>query len=1006
MALKKAFFLNRSAPIFLLALFLLASPLLADDEVKWTEVPIPAPGKAGGWMLAPGSDVQHLTLAADGALYAYGKGLTNTLYKSTDEGRTWAYTDNVRDSIVDIATHPGDPNRVYYATTSTVFRSLDGGKTFASLLPNPGGAGAGNTEISSIAVTRLTGNIIAVSTRDTDAGQSGGVYTLDEDQVLPAWTDTGLVGYDVYAIAFSPNYLADRKLLATATNETDTFVVSKAGGARWTITAQLDRDNAGASVLVANSAAIAFPSDYDATDLDSVFFVTVDTGTGNGDVYKVEDSATTDLNVGSSYGLSNADVTGLAVAGQAASLVLMAGAASSGQVYFSNDGGESWTKSRKEPTGAAKTGVALAPDFATSGRAYAATSGNDSAFSISRDKGAIWNQTGLIDTTIATIVDFAPSPDYDRDSAQFLLTFGGEHSLWRGVSGGWERVFSSSLPNVDSLDLVKLPPQYGKGQPVVFLAGSAGGQPAMWKSMDNGQTFVRRVTSDPTTGATISISVWAAVNENSLFIGSFDGSNGLVYETTNGGFSFSRAVAAGSQALNSIALSLDFEKDKTILIGNRNGWVYLSSDRGAAFEPLPPSATAPPLTGAIAVAFDPGFASNRTVYAVSNTANKGVYRFIVNKSTAWESIDTTLPAGATISQVAVGPEGALYATNSQSNGGMERSLDPTYSLGPAFETVTRGLSPGATLSGMWGLGHRLWAADTAGAKLLTFVDTLTVPITPSTPVDKTSVSGTLVNNTITNVTLDWESLPGATTYKWQLDYDTDFSSVPTGFEGTTRATSVRLPALDPATTYYWRVRATEPALSPWLAKRSFTTSLTTDSIALKLANPEPGASGVPVKPVFQWSAIAGAQAYELLVAADVKFASPAVAKTGDFALPCTAWQCNVSLDYDTTYYWKVRGIGAGTVSDWSATSAFTTAREPAAPDRTVPPPLIVTPAPVSQNLPPMPAPAPLPPSPVMPPAPLAPETPQWVVYVIGALLLTNLLLIITVLALVVTIRRL
>jgi len=102
----------------------------------------------------------------------------------------------------------------------------------------------------------------------------------------------------------------------------------------------------------------------------------------------------------------------------------------------------------------------------------------------------------------------------------------------------------------------------------------------------------------------------------------------------------------------------------------------------------------------------------------------------------------------------------------------------------------------------------------------------------------------------------------------------------------------------------------------------------------------------------------------------------------------------------------VRGIGAGTVSDWSATSAFTTGREPAAPDRTVPPPLVVIQAPAAPNLPPMPAPAPLPPSPVMPPAPLAPETPQWVVYVIGALLLTNLLLIITVLALVVTIRRL
>ncbi len=59
------------------------------DEAKWSRVNIPTEGKAGNWVLADGSDIQHLTMASDGTLYAYGKGLTYTLYKSTNSGYSW-----------------------------------------------------------------------------------------------------------------------------------------------------------------------------------------------------------------------------------------------------------------------------------------------------------------------------------------------------------------------------------------------------------------------------------------------------------------------------------------------------------------------------------------------------------------------------------------------------------------------------------------------------------------------------------------------------------------------------------------------------------------------------------------------------------------------------------------------------------------------------------------------------------------------------------------------------
>jgi len=242
-----------------------SSPSAASsDKVKWLRVPIPTEGEAGNWQLADGSNIQHLTMAADGTLYAYAEGLTYTLFKSTDGGNSWWHTGNVQDGIAGIATSPADASFIYYATTSNVYRSTDGGKTFTPLPASPGGAGSNNIAITSIDVTYTDGNIIVIGTRDTDNAQFGGVYTLNEAPFISTWVDTGLSGYDVYAVAFSPNFTIDCQLVAVVTDETDTLVTAKSGNAGWGATignARLDRDNSGTPtpVVVATPAAIAFP---------------------------------------------------------------------------------------------------------------------------------------------------------------------------------------------------------------------------------------------------------------------------------------------------------------------------------------------------------------------------------------------------------------------------------------------------------------------------------------------------------------------------------------------------------------------------------------------------------------------------------------------------------------------------------------------------------------------------------------------------------------------------
>jgi len=205
---------------------------------------------------------------------------------------------------------------------------------------------------------------------------------------------------------------------------------------------------------------------------------------------------------------------------------------------------------------------------------------------------------------------------------------------------------------------------------------------------------------------------------------------------------------------------------------------------------------------------------------------------------------------------------------------------------------------------------------------MSYIDTLCLPVTLESPADDEGGTDTA------DVTLSWTPLSGATEYLWQIDDDTSLSTVPEDFEGRTGASSAHLPDLEPGTTYYWHVRANKPVLSLWSARWSFTTILAGGDNALELLSPEAGAISVSLRPVFQWRPVTGAEYYELLVSADIDFTELLIEKTATDALPATAWQSEVDLEYETTYYWKVRGISEKSHSAWSVVGAFTTESPP------------------------------------------------------------------------------
>ena len=92
-----------------------------------------------------------------------------------------------------------------------------------------------------------------------------------------------------------------------------------------------------------------------------------------------------------------------------------------------------------------------------------------------------------------------------------------------------------------------------------------------------------------------------------------------------------------------------------------------------------------------------------------------------------------------------------------------------------------------------------------------------------------------------------------------------------------------------------------------------------------LVAPPNGATGQPLRPLFEWSTAAGADSYSLAVDDDPAFASPEISVNG---ITATSYQAATDLQEDTTYFWRVRSenlCGTGTAS---TVFSFTTTSQP------------------------------------------------------------------------------
>jgi len=965
------------------------TPAAAGGEA-WTTVSYPRAAGLGGYIMGPTDGVTAgpgpMEMAVDGTLYAawnVGEGtLGSNLYKSTDEGRTWSRCSTSTDglgnvAITAIAPSPEDANIVYVTDGADVYRSSDAGGTFVKLV-SPG---------AGVLVTCMT------------VGYNGGnhfVYVGDaatsdvlmmQDSFGESWASTAFNALDgtraVDAVACSPNFATEGTPQVIAISHVTThgaytldgacYASHSKGGAAWSDLTEIQAATTGSFTGDITAADIAFPADYTSAAGANDFFVGIaSTIEADSDVYRIVGNTDIDTNLGVA-------VTSVAAAGNSGSCKLLAGTTASNDIYRSADNGTTWQKSSKKvacTSALTAKYLVMADDYLDSGKAWVATAGtgllDEASVAQTADAGVSWNDLSMINTNINQIHNLAVSPDYASDTTFFMVTAssGAQDSVWRCAGGQWNRVFTAGDLFAAATSMVQFSPDFASDS-AVFLADTA--TPKIYRSTNGGGWFKGQLTSPGTFDGS-----WIVLDSSTLIVGVGPAAS----ITTNNGTTWSGKGLSGAAGVLSFAKSPDYANDSTLLAGDSgNGNVYRSTNGGGSWSGIP-AGVAVAAGASLSVAFDADYASNSTVYAADTTSN-AVYRLVIGTDTSWKRIDfgnaTSWPGASTaaaavnasrfVPGIQAAPDGALYVADATPAGAyisvakapIIRSVNPTASRassrGVYFEPMTYGFAgTAANLIGVWysAGSNTLWTLESAAgaSNIWVYTDNLTAAPVLVSPADKTNTGRT------TTASLSWNALPNCPRYELWYSRDSGFSAYTAVFSTTTSASVGNLSS---GLTYYWKVCAAASnaatagrALSPWSATWSVTTGIaaaewTPFHDAANVA-PSPGASGVPIRPAFQWNPADWATGYEFELSTNPGttargyFVEVVTSATGDNALGNTVWMCDRDLEYSTTYYWHVKAISATSKSAWG-TGVFTTMAAPVVPEPPPPPP--VTPEPTT-----------------------------------------------------------
>jgi|GEM_PF-912677 hypothetical protein len=204
----------------------------------------------------------------------------------------------------------------------------------------------------------------------------------------------------------------------------------------------------------------------------------------------------------------------------------------------------------------------------------------------------------------------------------------------------------------------------------------------------------------------------------------------------------------------------------------------------------------------------------------------------------------------------------------------------------------------------------------------------TVPATPGAPMLTLPTTGAS-NQPISGLTLSWAANTSGglvTSYNIQVSTSSGFGTTVFNESDITAGSSQVVSGLTYATTYYWKVNASNPGgTSDWSSVWSFTTIPLAPGAPL-LTSPTDNAQDQPISGLtLSWAAnFIGGE----VTSFDVRVSTSAGFGTTDFSQSGTGLTATVSgLKNDMLYYWIVSATNAAGTS-WSSVWSFTTVPPP------------------------------------------------------------------------------
>lgn len=190
---------------------------------------------------------------------------------------------------------------------------------------------------------------------------------------------------------------------------------------------------------------------------------------------------------------------------------------------------------------------------------------------------------------------------------------------------------------------------------------------------------------------------------------------------------------------------------------------------------------------------------------------------------------------------------------------------------------------------------------------------------PSALAQVTLISPDNLSNgqSIDNLSLNWNTVSGATNYQLQFSKENNFST--NIIDTIISQTNFIISNLNNYENYYWRVRArASGTVGEWSSTRELTTIISTVSLEL----PNNNANGLASNLSLKWIEVTGAESYKLQVSSDNNFNNLLY----DESIDKNEIEFDIDgLDNYTKYYWRVAAEDpSGIITDWSDVWEFTT----------------------------------------------------------------------------------